>query len=67
MCGRAVCSSAVILRVIRACHDSCDICVGDCQKFVEADPYVVHGLVTAWKIRDWTAVVGTGQVYSMNV
>jgi uncharacterized protein YciI len=32
------------------------------QKFVEADPYVVNGLVTAWKIRDWTAVVGTGQL-----
>jgi uncharacterized protein YciI len=32
------------------------------QKFIEADPYVVNGLVTAWKIRDWTAVVGTGQL-----
>lgn len=32
------------------------------KKFVEADPYVVHGLVTDWKIRDWTAVVGTGQL-----
>jgi uncharacterized protein YciI len=32
------------------------------KKFVEADPYVVNGLVTDWKIRDWTAVVGTGQL-----
>ena len=32
------------------------------QEFVKQDPYVINGLVTSWKIRDLTAVVGTGQV-----
>lgn len=26
--------------------------------FVEKDPYVVNGLVTEWRIREWTVVVG---------
>jgi uncharacterized protein len=26
--------------------------------FVEADPYVREGLVTAWTVRPWTVVVG---------
>ena len=29
------------------------------EKFVERDPYVINGLVTAWRIREWTVVVGT--------
>ena len=28
------------------------------EAFVAADPYVKNGLVTAWKIRKWTTVVG---------
>jgi uncharacterized protein YciI len=28
------------------------------ERFVEHDPYVVHGLVTSWTIRDWNVVVG---------
>ncbi|MGY5883571.1 YciI-like protein [Modestobacter lacusdianchii] len=28
------------------------------ERFVEADPYVVHGLVTGWTIRPWNVVVG---------
>ena len=28
------------------------------ERFVEQDPYVVHGLVTGWTIRDWNVVVG---------
>ena len=28
------------------------------EAFVAADPYVEHGLVTSWTIRDWTVVVG---------
>ena len=28
------------------------------ERFVEADPYVRHGLVTSWTIREWTVVVG---------
>jgi uncharacterized protein len=26
--------------------------------FVKADPYVQNGLVTRWRIREWTAVIG---------
>lgn len=26
--------------------------------FAKRDPYVVHGLVTGWRIRPWTTVVG---------
>jgi len=26
--------------------------------FVQADPYVTHGLVCAWRIRRWTTVAG---------
>lgn len=28
------------------------------EQFVAADPYVANGLVTAWRIRPWTVVVG---------
>lgn len=28
------------------------------RAFVEADPYVAHGLVTSWQIRPWTTVLG---------
>lgn len=28
------------------------------QQFVDADPYVSHGLVRSWQIRPWTVVVG---------
>jgi hypothetical protein len=28
------------------------------EEFVRRDPYVENGLVTAWKIREWTVVVG---------
>jgi len=28
------------------------------EAFVAADPYVRHGLVTRWRIRPWTTVVG---------
>ena len=29
------------------------------EKFVERDPYVINGLVTGWRVRDWTVVVGS--------
>jgi uncharacterized protein len=29
------------------------------EAFVKGDPYVVNGLVTGWRIRDWTVVVGS--------
>lgn len=28
------------------------------EAFAEADPYVVHGLVSRWYVREWTTVVG---------
>jgi len=30
------------------------------KAFAAADPYVAHGLVTAWRVRPWTTVVGEG-------
>ena len=29
------------------------------EAFVAKDPYVVNGLVTGWRIREWTVVVGS--------
>lgn len=29
------------------------------EEFVGMDPYIVNGLVTGWRIREWTVVVGT--------
>ena len=29
------------------------------EAFAREDPYVKHGLVTAWRVREWTTVVGT--------
>jgi uncharacterized protein YciI len=28
------------------------------EAFAEADPYVRNGLVTKWRVREWTTVVG---------
>jgi uncharacterized protein len=28
------------------------------RRFAEADPYVRHGLVTSWRVREWTTVIG---------
>jgi uncharacterized protein YciI len=28
------------------------------ERFAKADPYVVNGLVTRWRVREWTTVVG---------
>ena len=28
------------------------------ERFAESDPYVVNGLVTRWRVRPWTTVVG---------
>ncbi len=28
------------------------------ERFAEQDPYVVHGLVTGWTIRQWNVVIG---------
>jgi uncharacterized protein YciI len=28
------------------------------EAFAAADPYVINGLVTRWRVREWTTVVG---------
>ena len=28
------------------------------EEFVQMDPYVLNGLITEWKIREWTVVIG---------
>jgi uncharacterized protein YciI len=28
------------------------------ERFAAADPYVTSGLVTRWRVREWTTVVG---------
>lgn len=28
------------------------------ERFAKADPYVLNGLVTSWRVRPWTTVVG---------
>jgi uncharacterized protein YciI len=28
------------------------------EGFAASDPYVTHGLVTRWRVREWTTVVG---------
>lgn len=30
------------------------------KRFASEDPYVVNGLVTSWRVREWTTVVGEG-------
>lgn len=30
------------------------------EAFAKVDPYVTHGLVTRWRVRAWTTVVGDG-------
>jgi uncharacterized protein YciI len=30
------------------------------EAFAKADPYVQAGLVTRWRVREWTTVVGEG-------
>lgn len=30
------------------------------ENFARADPYVTGGLVTAWTVRQWNVVIGTG-------
>ena len=29
------------------------------EDFARADPYVVAGIVTAWRVRPWTVVIGS--------
>lgn len=31
---------------------------GVAERFAEVDPYVLNGLVTRWRVRPWTVVIG---------
>jgi len=33
------------------------------ERFAAADPYVTNGLVTRWRVRPWTTVVGDGAAF----
>lgn len=35
------------------------------EAFAAADPYVVHGVVTSWRVREWTTVVGPGAAVAL--
>ena len=43
--------------------DSPDVVV----RFAEADPYVLNGLVTRWRVRPWLTVVGNGATSPVRV
>jgi uncharacterized protein len=30
------------------------------EKFAQSDPYVLNGIVTSWRVREWTTVIGAG-------
>ena len=32
---------------------------GVVERFAREDPYVLNGLVTAWRVRPWTVVIGS--------
>lgn len=32
------------------------------ERFARADPYVAQGLVTSWRVRQWTTVIGEDAV-----
>jgi uncharacterized protein len=36
------------------------------EKFAKADPYVVNGLITKWRVREWTTVVGDAALTHIN-
>jgi uncharacterized protein YciI len=36
------------------------------EAFAAADPYVVHGLVTRWRVRAWATVVGDGAAVELS-
>jgi uncharacterized protein YciI len=35
------------------------------EAFARADPYVTNGVVTQWRVREWTTVVGPGAEVSL--
>lgn len=37
------------------------------ESFATADPYVVNGLITKWRVREWTTVVGDVALTHINL
>lgn len=35
------------------------------ESFAKTDPYVLNGLVTKWRVRKWTTVVGAGAAITL--
>jgi uncharacterized protein YciI len=35
---------------------------GVVEAFASRDPYVVNGLVTRWRVREWSVVIGEGAI-----
>jgi uncharacterized protein YciI len=35
------------------------------EAFAREDPYVMNGLVTDWRVREWTTVVGAGAAVTL--
>jgi hypothetical protein len=35
------------------------------EAFAKQDPYVTNGLVTRWRVREWTTVVGAGAAHPL--
>jgi uncharacterized protein YciI len=35
------------------------------EQFARIDPYVVSGLVTEWRVREWTTVIGAGAAHPL--
>jgi uncharacterized protein YciI len=33
---------------------------GVAERFAQHDPYVLNGVVTGWRVQEWTVVVGEG-------
>jgi uncharacterized protein len=33
------------------------------ESFAKSDPYVKNGLVTKWRVREWTTVIGEGAAF----
>ena len=42
--------------VLVFCGDSADVA----ERFAKNDPYVANGLVTSWRVREWSVVIGGG-------
>jgi uncharacterized protein YciI len=37
------------------------------ERFAVSDPYVVHGLVTRWRVRSWATVIGDRAAVQLNI